>query len=157
MDESKTCCFTGHRKLPKEQIEQIMKRLNFEVDKLIAKGVTDFVSGGAPGFDLLASSLIIAKKEMGENIRLIFLLPCKNHEELWQDQQRTFFQNLLAEADEVIYLKEAYYEGCAEERDCNMVNRSSYCICALAHPFGSTKKTIRYAREKHLHIINVAE
>lgn len=59
------CCLTGHRKLAKYRIDGIIKRLNQEIDNLINKGVTDFISGGAIGFDLIAASLVIAKKEMG--------------------------------------------------------------------------------------------
>lgn len=65
MEKAKTCCFTGHRRLPKDKIEQIVIRLNQEVDNLISQGVTDFISGGALGFDQIAASLIVAKKEMG--------------------------------------------------------------------------------------------
>lgn len=77
-----TCCFTGHRNLPAKKIEKIILNLDREIENLIAKGVTDFISGGAIGLDQIAASLILAKKEMGNaNIRLIFALPCKNQEE----------------------------------------------------------------------------
>lgn len=77
-----TCCFTGHRKLPKEKIEQLIVALDREVDRLIGQGVTTFISGGALGFDQVAASLVIAKKEMGRDIRLVFALPCRNQDEL---------------------------------------------------------------------------
>jgi len=57
-----TCCFTGHRVLPANQIEGIIIRLDEEIDRLIVQGITDFISGGALGFDQIAASLIIAKK-----------------------------------------------------------------------------------------------
>ena len=72
------CCFTGHRYLPPEKIEQIVMNLDREIEKLIGDGVTNFISGGALGFDQMAASLILAKKEMGKQIRLIFALPYKN-------------------------------------------------------------------------------
>lgn len=62
MDEN-TCCFTGHRKLPSDTVEKIILNLDREVENLIAKGITDFISGGALGFDQIAASLIVAKKE----------------------------------------------------------------------------------------------
>ena len=65
-----TCCFTGHRRLPKDKISLIHNRLNEEIDNLVQQGVTDFISGGALAFDQMAASLVIAKKETGENIRL---------------------------------------------------------------------------------------
>ncbi len=39
MEKSKTCCFTGHRRLPKDKINHIIIRLNQEVDNLISQGV----------------------------------------------------------------------------------------------------------------------
>jgi len=43
-----TCCFTGHRKLPKEKIEQIVINLEREIESLIAQGVKQsHVCGGA--------------------------------------------------------------------------------------------------------------
>lgn len=43
----------------------MVKRLDREVENLIGLGVTNFISGGALGFDQIAASLIVAKKEMG--------------------------------------------------------------------------------------------
>lgn len=51
MDKSFTCCFTGHRRLPKEKMRHIVKRLDQEVENLISQGVTDFISGGALEID----------------------------------------------------------------------------------------------------------
>ena len=36
----------------------------------------NFISGGALGFDQIAASLVITKKQQGLGIRLIFALPC---------------------------------------------------------------------------------
>lgn len=152
-----TCCFTGHRKLPQDKIEKIVLNLAREVDNLIAQGVTDFISGGALGFDQIAASLIIAKKEMGQKIRLIFALPCKNQDELWTDEQKRLYHNILAEADEVIYVSEEYTNGCMKMRNRYMVDRSAYCVCALLHPMSGTDQTVRYARQKGLRVINMAK
>lgn len=83
-----TCCFTGHRKLPEHKIEGILKHLDQEVDNLINQGVLDFVSGGAIGFDLIAASLIAAKKKMGKVVRLTFALPYPNHYEYWTECEK---------------------------------------------------------------------
>lgn len=151
-----TCCFTGHRKLPQNKIENIVLNLALEVDNLIAQGVTDFISGGALGFDQIAASLIIAKKEMGLKIRLIFALPCKNQDEFWDDEQKRLYHNILAEADETIYVSEEYSNGCMKKRNRYMVDHSAYCVCALLHPMSGTDQTVRYARQKGLRIVNVA-
>lgn len=155
--KSKTCCFTGHRRLPEDKIKSIIKNLDREVDNLIIQGVTNFISGGALGFDQVAASLIIAKKEMGRDIRLIFALPCKNQDKLWNDEQKWLYRNLLAEADEIVYVSEEYSDGCMKKRNRYMIECSDYCICALLHAFGGTDYTIRYARQKGTKIFNVAE
>ncbi|MDL2273764.1 DUF1273 domain-containing protein [Oscillospiraceae bacterium OttesenSCG-928-G22] len=153
--KEKTCCFTGHRKLPKEKIEQIVVALDCEVERLIEQGVTNFISGGALGFDQIAASLIVAKKEMGRDVRLIFALPCRNQDERWNDRQKQLYHNLLAEADEVIHVSEEYSDGCMKRRNRYMVDNSAYCICARLYPLSGTEQTVKYARQKGLRVINV--
>lgn len=157
MEKAKTCCFTGHRRLPKDKIEKIVIRLNQEVDNLISQGVTDFISGGALGFDQIAASLIIAKKEMGYNIRLIFALPCKNQDEQWSFEQKKLYHGLLGEADEVIYVSEEYTDCCMKKRNRYMVDRSAYCICVQIYPTGGTAQTVRYAEMGRLKITNITK
>ena len=154
MEKAITCCFTGHRKLPQDKIEIIIKRLDREVDNLINQGVTEFISGGALGFNQISASLILVKKEMGHDIRLIFALPFKNQDALWTGEQKRLYRNLLAEADEIVYLSEEYSDGCMKKRNRYMIGRSTYCICALFRPMSGTNQTVRYARQKGLNIIN---
>lgn len=151
-----TCCFTGHRHLPANKIEKIVINLDREIEKLIAEGVTDFISGGAIGFDQIAASLIVAKKEMGRNIRLIFALPCKNQDAQWSEKQKELYNGLLGEANEIIFVSENYDPFCMKRRNRYLVEHSAYCICALLHEKSGTAQTVRFARKKGLKIINVA-
>lgn len=151
------CCFTGHRKLPANKIEHIIKRLNQEVDNLINQGVTDFISGGAIGFDQIAAAMVVAKKEMGYNIRLIFALPCRNQDEGWTAEQKQLYHNLLNEADEVRYVSEEYDFNCMKKRNYYMVDNSAYCVCAMLRSGGGTAQTVKYARQKEVVVINVAK
>lgn len=153
----KTCCFTGHRKLPKEKIEHIIKHLDREVDNLINQDVTDFISGGALGFDQVAAALIIAKKEAGRNIRLLFALPCRNQDEPWSTEQKQLYHDLLAEADKIVYVSDEYTDGCMKKRNRYLVDHSAYCVCARLYPMSGTDQTVKYARQKGLCVINVAE
>lgn len=155
MEKNVTCCFTGHRNLPKKSISKIIKHLDYEVENLLNQGVTNFISGGALGFDQIAASLIIVKKQMRKDIRLIFALPCKNQENYWTDEQKSLYHLLLAEADEVIYVSEEYYEGCMKLRNRYMVDKSSHCICAIMKENSGTGQIIRYARERGVKILNM--
>lgn len=155
--KERTCCFTGHRNLPPHQIEQIIKRLNDEIENLIHQGVTEFISGGVLGFDQIAASLIVAKKEMGAEIRLLCVLPCRNQEEQWSLEQKRLHRSLLLEADEVRYVSQAYSDDCMEKRNHYMMDNAGFCICALLHDRNGTAQNVRYARQKGLRVINVAK
>lgn len=155
-NKNRTCCFTGHRKLPTDRLESIIQRLNNEVDALIGRGVTDFISGGALGFDQLAAALIVAKKEKGRHVRLILALPCRDQDAFWAEEQKELYRYLLAGADEIVYVSEKYADRCMEKRNRYMVDRSAYCICAWLHPLGGTAQTVRYARRRGIKVINLA-
>ncbi|MGJ4849208.1 SLOG family protein [Bacillota bacterium Meth-B3] len=157
MMKEHTCCFTGHRGLPQDRVERIVTNLNTEVDHLIAQGVTDFISGGALGFDQMSASLIIVKKEMGHKVRLIFALPYKDQDAFWTGAQRQLYRNLLAEADEIVYVSNEYTDDCIKKQKRYMVDRSVYCICALPHSSGGTDQTVGYAKQSGLSIISVAD
>ena len=155
-DKQKTACFTGHRILPKKGIEKMLIKLNNEIDRLIEQGVTNFISGGAIGFDQIAASLIIAKKQQGMNIALYFILPCIDQDKKWAQRQKELYNNLLNEADAVHYISKEYTDECMKKRNYYMVDNSSYCICALKYKVSGTGQTVRYAEEMGLRIVNVA-
>lgn len=76
--KNKTCCFTGHRNLPKNKIPEIKSALTNEVIKLIDQGVIYYGAGGAIGFDTLAAQTIIELREDYPQIKLILIIPCRN-------------------------------------------------------------------------------
>ena len=152
--KSKTCCFSGPRILPKENIKQTVIRLDCEIDRLICQGVTDFISGGVLGFDLIVTSLIVVKREIGRNIRLIFALPYKNHDIHWNADQRKLYRSLLTEADEIVYVSEENYNGCIKKHSRYIVDHSSFCLCAFPHPYKETNYTIKYALKEGMQMIN---
>ena len=155
--KEKTCCFTGHRKLPIDNIENIKNRLSDEIDNLYNQGVINFISGGALGFDQIAATIVAAKKKSGKNIRLIFALPCRNQDEFWPAKEKAVYHYLLELADEIIFVSDKYSSGCMKKRNYYMVEMSAYCICALLDDHSGTAQTVRHAKQKELQIINVTE
>lgn len=151
-----TCFFTGHRSLPQNKIADITNRLNIEIDNLISKGVMSFISGGALGFDQLASAQIIEKRESC-NIRLVLALPCKNQDILSTDIQKRLYRSLLAEADEIVYVSDKYDDGCMKRRNFYMAEQSACCICSLLDSKSGTGQTVNYSQKIGIHIINVVE
>ena len=48
--ETKSCCVTGHRDIPQQELNSVMEKLRNEVDAAIADGYTRFISGFAEGY-----------------------------------------------------------------------------------------------------------
>ena len=151
-----TCCFTGHRILPNKKPESIVIQLNKEIDNLISQGVTTFLSGGALGFDQLAATIIISKRQQGANVKLNFILPCRDQDKKWTHRQKNLYSELLREADSIHYISEEYTGDCMKERNHYMVDSSRYCICAFKYEGSGTGQTVRYAEKRGLQVINVA-
>lgn len=151
-----TCCFTGHRNF-KQYVESagVATRLNEEIERLIDKGVTSFLSGGARGFDLLAATLVIYQRNVGRAVQLILALPCRGHDEGWPEDEKHLLQTLMAGADEVVYVTEEFSTGCMKARNQYMVDRSAHCICALKYRRSGTGQTVNFAEKAGLNIVNV--
>ena len=153
-----TCCFTGHRLLPREKLPGILMRLSAQVDALIAQGVTRFISGGALGFDQLAALVVLNKRE-DENkpIELIIAQPCRDQSKAWSDKEKQVYENILSQADEVVCLSEHYFNGCMQIRNRYMVDHADHVIACMERLQGGTAQTVRYAVQKGLDVANVWE
>ena len=57
------CAFTGHREIPIGDYEKVKAFTKKTVDLLISRGVTEFISGGAVGYDMLAAEIEIEAKK----------------------------------------------------------------------------------------------
>lgn len=124
--QKNTCCFTGHRHLPAAKIPDILRRLDQALDALIALDVTDFISGGALGFDQMAAFHVLEKKISNPTIRLRLALPCKTQDALWNATQKSRYRSLMQLADETIFVSQAYDRHCMERRNRYMVDHAGY-------------------------------
>lgn len=152
-----TCCFTGHRILPIEQIRQIASKLDKELMKLIGQGYRYFGAGGALGFDTLAAQTVLRLREQYSQIKLILVLPCFTQSRSWENADRIIYETIREKADKVVYTSEAYTSGCMHKRNRHLVDHSSVCICYLEKPSGGTAYTVQYAKEHGKSVINIAD
>lgn len=155
-NKEQTCCFTGHRILPSAGREQMLENLEKAIDELVTRGVTDFISGGALGFDQIAARAVLKKRESDARVRLIFALPCRDQDIKWNESQKAAYRALLMQADEVVYVSEQYDNTCMRRRNDYMIAQSAHCICALTRTFGGTASTVRRAEKAGLAVTNVA-
>jgi len=152
-----TCFFTGHRDILKEQYPAIQRQIERETEGLIQKGVVYFGVGGAMGFDMLAAMTVIKlRHERYPNIRLVLILPCKDHDFGWPGEDREIFQKIAEQADKVLYTSEKYTHGCMYKRNRHMAEQSGFCICYFDRATGGTAYAVSYAQSVGVEIVNLA-
>jgi len=160
-NRTNTCCFTGHRTIAKRHAEGIHDAVLGQIRNLREAGVTDFIAGGAVGFDTIAALAVLKAKESDPAIRLILAVPCLNQTEKWSSLPNSLellrtYKEIMGKADEVIYVSErTYFDGCMKLRNQFMVDHASHCIAYWNGSRGGTSQTVRMAEKADLEIINV--
>lgn len=155
--KEQTCCFSGHRNLPAEDVYKIRRTLKETILSLINAGIIYYGCGGARGFDLLAAQTILEIKETHPELRLIMVYPCKNQTRYWNDDDREMYDSIKSRSDKCVYIANEYDDTCMAKRNRHLINNSSFCICYLNREHSGTGYTVSYAEKKGLQIINIAE
>ncbi|MBR1444619.1 MAG: DUF1273 family protein [Firmicutes bacterium] len=151
------CCFTGHRKLKKDKLSEVKEDLRKILEALIENGYTDFLAGGALGFDTVAASEVLDLKNKYPNIKLILVLPCCNQADGWRKKDVEVYENIKDRCDKVIYVSQNYESDCMRKRNYYLVDHSSTCVCYYTNPRSGTGMTVKYAKQKGLQIINLTK
>lgn len=153
---SKICCFTGHRYMSAIPLEEIKKRLESLLVKLIEnEDFTDFRAGGARGFDSVAALTVLKLKNRYPHIKLHLILPCKGQEKYFSPFEKQVYALALAHADSVAYVQERYSDGVMFARNRALVDGSDLCVAYLEKLEGGTYQTVNYARKKRVRTINL--
>lgn len=152
----RTCCFTGHRKIPQLEIEKVKRRLRKEIISAIKDGYLYFGVGGALGFDTLAAQTILELRKKYPDIRLILVLPCLSQTRHWKEADISDYEQMKIKANKVVYISKEFTKDCMFKRNRHLVDNSSLCICYLTNSSGGTAYTVRYAEAHSLNIINIA-
>ena len=155
--KNKTCCFTGHRQIPVEDLPALSAKLREAVIPYIEKGYTFFGAGGALGFDTLAAQEILSLKKQFPHIKLILVLPCRDQAVRWEAKDREEYERIKRSADKIVYTAERYYPGCMHKRNRHLVDTSSLCVCYLTKDSGGTAYTVKYALAKRVSVVNLAK
>ena len=155
--KNQTCCFTGHRYLPKEKLSEITGQLESVLIELIDQGVTYFRCGGAIGFDQLAGFTVLKLKEKYPHITLIMVLPCAEQDKKWRQMDKDRYQALLTACDKKEYLQQKYDNDCMLKRNRCLIDSSGVCVAYLHQQRGGTLYTVNYARRQGVPVINIAD
>ena len=153
MDKRFTCCVTGHRRIPANQVEFIKAELEKAVLAAVEHGYTHFISGFASGVDLMFAE-IVADLKKTRPITLEAAIPCPGRMKTPDDT----FQRLIGCCDVVKIHSDHYFKGCYGVRNRYMVDASSLVIAVWdERETGGTAATVRYAgtRKVVTQIINI--
>lgn len=123
----------------------------------IKKGYHTFLSGMADGFDIIAAEEVLRLKKEYPYIRLKCVIPFKGQADRYTEAYKQRYNNILAQADEVVTLSENYFEGCFLCRNDYLLNNSAFLMVyydALA-PVGGTYYTLKNAVERKMNFVNV--
>lgn len=152
----KICIFTGHRDLPGDK-DALRAALRRHITALVADGFTDFLSGGAMGFDLLAAEAVLDLRPILPDIRLLMILPCEGQDRAYPPEDKARYRAALEQADLVRYTAHTYYKGCMLARDRVLAEAADYCLCWLTRSTGGTAYTVRQCALRDVPIRNLAE
>ena len=153
-----TCCFTGHRDLPKQDSPEyaaLLSALETAVTDAIKEGCRHFLVGGAKGFDLLAGEWILALKKIDPTITLSVYVPHHGQANAYSPADMLRYRQLINGADEVLYLSETYRPGCMRERNARMVADADFCIAYVRKSRSGSAQTLKMAEAKGLTVLRI--
>lgn len=157
MQENTTCMFTGHRVIAVNEYKLVCQKLHEKIMALIGMGVTDFIAGGAIGFDTVAAEAVLNLKEHFPHIRLHLYIPCINHNSKWSMHDIERYNAVAARADEILYVtNDTYKPNCMKLRNMKMVDDSKYCIAYYKYGRSGTMQTVNYAKKMERVVVNIA-
>ena len=88
-----TCCFSGHRHLPKKDILHIHNLLVKHILKTDFYWREKFICGGALGFDTLAALAVLKIRSIYPHIQLILALPSPQQTNGWKEKRYCSISN----------------------------------------------------------------
>ncbi len=152
-------CFTGHRRIKKDDLPKISDMLLPKLRELVdANESVDFYAGGALGFDTLSALCVLTlREEYHERIRLHLVLPCVNQTMGWNKADVDAYGYILENADSVTYVEQEYTPDCMRKRNRTLVDGTDLCIAFCNQTSGGTAYTVSYARSKNVPVLNLCE
>ena len=153
----RVCCFTGHRDLPKGEAERLTEKARALILQLIHEGVTEFLVGGAIGFDMIMAELLLRlRDEEKQKIRIISVIPFPSWRVKWSSEEIRRQNMILEKSDEVIFVRQHYCQGIYMIRNRALADGAQVCIAYCNRPKGGTAWTVRYAKQNGLRTYNLA-
>ena len=154
--EAATAAFTGHRWYDSSRKHSVRKRIEECVREAYRNGITNFISGMAIGFDLLAAEVVLSLRHECPAITLTAVLPFREQASRFNELNKCRYYKCLSQADDIVILSNGYTAKCYLERDRFMVEHSSLLIaCYDGRNRGGTFWTVNFAARTGKNVINI--
>ena len=154
-DKNFTCCFTGHREIEKQHIENLPRVLEAVLRGLISNGYFIFVAGGALGFDTIAAETVLSLKEEFPQLMLKIVAPCADQSETWSESDKRKYERIREAADDYICMSATYNRDCMKRRNLEMVKMSAVCIAYCMRERTGSSQTVAFANQEGLDVIDL--
>ncbi|NDW18786.1 DUF1273 family protein [Dysgonomonas sp. 216] len=156
IDKSKTVAFTGHRNINIENVAILREELTHILSEQYNNGYRTFITGGARGFDLLASEVVLSLQEQLTDIQLFIAVPYAGHHNYFTQEDKQRYICIADNATLNIILSAYYYKECFLRRNDYMLEHSSLLIAYYGQSFFSgTGYTVRRAEANKIPTINL--
>ena len=162
-EQSRTCCFTGHRpeKLPwgtdegDPRCRMLKKKLYDAVEAAYGEGMRHFICGMARGCDFYFAETVLALRAERGDVSLEAAVPCPTQADAWAPDQRERYKRLVEACDFETLVSAKYTPYCMQRRDRYMVDHSSLLIAAFDGTPGGTRYTMQYAMSRRVSIVDL--
>lgn len=147
------CGFTGHRPQKLERdITEIKIEIFQKVKESVESGFYTFISGMAPGTDIISAECVLKLKEKYPDIHLICAIPFPTFENLFNDEWKARYKAVKQNADLIRYISTEYSYNCFQKRNMWIVDHTAKLIAVYNGTPGGTRNTIEYSIKKGVKI-----
>lgn len=138
----KSCCVTGHRDISDDKVSFITEKLRYEIIDAINDGFAIFISGFAPGVDMIFARLIVSLQREYPQIHLDAALPYPT----WMNKRNLEDKELLSKCRDVKAHSPKYQPNCMFLLSRFLANSCERVIAVYdGREKGGTVKTMQYA------------
>lgn len=143
--------FTGHQ----EYDGRADALLRGTVAELWRRGYRRFASGMAAGFDLSAAEAVLGLRGELPGLELEAVVPFAGQERGFSPEDRMRHRSIVAAADRLTVLCDAYRRGCYFRRNDYLVGQAGCLVAWYVRPASGTGYTVRRALRKGIEVINL--
>lgn len=163
-DFMRSVAFTGYR--PKKlsfgddmshpDAIRLRAALRTEYEKLLNRGFTQFLTGGALGSDMMAAEVILELKEeypRSTKIAHWLCMPCFDYTAKWSEGDKERLRKIKEKSVAFYVSDRPYFKGCMQVRNRYMVNTSRVLLAVYDGQSGGTQSTVEYAKSKRRKVV----